>query len=220
MRQNDSRILIVTAVDAEAEAVRQGLLQAEPFDVLVGGVGQASAAARTAAALQAGSYRFVVSAGIGGGFPGRANIGSVVLATEIIAADLGAETEDGFLSVDELGFGSSRLAADASVVARFANRLEAARLTVVTGPVVTVSTVTGTAESAAAIAERIPGAAAEAMEGYGVAIAAAEQGIPVVELRTISNAVGPRDRSAWRIQEALQALHTASFYFPEVFSIR
>ena len=34
------------------------------------------------------------------------------------------------------------------------------------------------------------------MEGFGVATAAALAGVPFAELRTISNAIGPRDRGA------------------------
>lgn len=217
MSQNGARILVVTAVAAEAEAIKRGLDGAKRFDVLVGGVGQAMAAARTAAALHAADYGLVVSTGIGGGFPGAADIGSVVIASEMIAADLGAETADGFLSVDELGFGASRIAADGQAADRLARALRAAGQRVAVGPIVTVSTVTGTAASAAAIAERIPGAAAEAMEGYGAAVAARERGLPVVEVRAISNAVGPRNRGAWRIPEALETLARASSQFPEVF---
>ncbi|WP_461031047.1 phosphorylase family protein, partial [Streptomyces sparsus] len=56
---------------------------------------------------------------------------------------------------------------------------------------------------------RHPGAVAEAMEGFGVAQAAAAQGVPVLEVRAVSNAVGPRDRAAWRIPDALDALAEA-----------
>ena len=65
---------------------------------------------------------------------------------------------------------------------------------------------TGTAARAAELAARHPGAVAEAMEGFGVAEAAAAHGLPVLEIRAVSNAVGPRDRAAWRIGEALAAL--------------
>jgi futalosine hydrolase len=44
------------------------------------------------------------------------------------------------------------------------------------------------------------------MEGFGVATAAARAGVPFVEVRAVSNPVGPRDRSAWQITEALAAL--------------
>ncbi len=62
----------------------------------------------------------------------------------------------------------------------------------------------------AELLRRHPRAAAEAMEGFGVAEAAAAQSVPALEVRAISNAVGPRDRAAWRIGEALEAL-TSTF---------
>ena len=48
------------------------------------------------------------------------------------------------------------------------------------------------------------------MEGYGVAVAAAQAGLPFAELRTISNPIGPRDRAAWRLREAFAALTAAA----------
>ena len=49
----------------------------------------------------------MISAGIAGGFPGRADVGATVLGARSIAADLGAESADGFLPIDELGFGTA-----------------------------------------------------------------------------------------------------------------
>jgi futalosine hydrolase len=48
------------------------------------------------------------------------------------------------------------------------------------------------------------------MEGYGVASAAAQAGVPFAEFRTISNLIGPRDRESWRLPEALAALAKAA----------
>lgn len=210
------RVLIITAVLAERDAVLRGIKGDTRFDVLVAGVGPAAAAAVTAKALATGGYSLVVSAGIGGGFTGRAEVGSLVVANEIVAADLGVETPEGFSSLDELGFGSTRIQVDASLVNRVTEALLATGLPVSAGPVLTVSTVTGTAASAAEMAARVPGATAEAMEGYGVAIAAQGSGVPILELRAISNLVGPRDRTAWRIKEALDVLEAASSILPEV----
>lgn len=210
------RILVMTAVPAEGEAVLRGLHGERRFDVLVAGVGPVSAAVNTAKALATTGYGLVVSAGIGGGFSGRAEVGSLVVANEIIAADLGVETPEGFSSLDELGFGSTRIQVDSSLVNSVTGALLAAGLPVKSGPVLTVSTVTGTAESAAKLAARVPGAIAEAMEGYGVALAAHDRGLPVLELRAVSNLVGPRDRSAWRIKEALDLLEAAGSVLLEV----
>jgi futalosine hydrolase len=46
----------------------------------------------------------------------------------------------------------------------------------------------------------------EAMEGFGVLRAAARAGVPAVEIRAVSNAVGEPDRARWRIDDALSAL--------------
>ncbi|PWW02455.1 futalosine hydrolase [Paenibacillus cellulosilyticus] len=216
-----NKILIVTAVDAERDAVLRGLEGDERFVVIAGGVGPAIIAASTAAALTsaAGSYRLVISAGIGGGFDGQADIGDIVVSTGITAADLGAETPDGerFLSVDELGFGSARVAVDVAQAHRLTDALFTAGMRAIAGQALTVSTATGSAEQAARLAARVPGAASEGMEGYGVAAAAQLAGIPVLELRAISNRVGPRDKSAWRIGEALGRLAQASAVLKEVF---
>ena len=197
-------LLVVTAVAAEADAVRTHL-DPERIVAEAVGVGPAAAAAGTARLLAARPYRGVISAGIAGGFVGRAMVGGLVLADRSIAADLGAETPDGFLPVEELGFGSSVAAADPELL----GALIAVLPTAVTGDVLTLSTVTGTAATAQRLATRFPAAVAEAMEGYGVATAAAQAGVPFAELRSISNPIGPRDRAAWRLPEAFSALREA-----------
>jgi futalosine hydrolase len=196
-------LLVVTAVAAEADAVRAG---ADPDHVIVEpvGVGPAEAAAGTARLLATGRYRAVISAGIAGGFPGRAPVGATVLGARSIAADLGAESPGGFLPVEELGFGRSRIDADPALL----KALTAALPEAIVGDVLTLATVTGTAATAEGLKKRFPAAVAEAMEGFGVAVAAAD--LPFAELRAISNPVGPRDRAAWRLKEAFAALSTAS----------
>ncbi|MGW7240818.1 futalosine hydrolase [Streptomyces sp. NPDC054804] len=176
------------------------------YDLLAAGVGPALAAAGTATALTAAAldgrpYALVVSAGIAGGFRPAAPVGSLVVADEIVAADLGAETADGFVPVTELGFGTVSHRPPDSLVRATAEATGARP-----GAVLTVSTVTGSADRAAELRARHPHALAEAMEGFGVAEAAAAHGVPVLEIRAVSNPVGPRDRAAWRIADALAAL--------------
>jgi futalosine hydrolase len=221
------RLLVVTAVEAEADAVRAGVAPTARIHVEAVGVGPAAAAAGTARLLAlaeaAGTpYRSVISAGIAGGIPGRTPVGATVLGVRSIAADLGAETPDGFLPIDELGFGSAVIPADEALVEALREALTADGGSVAGGPVLgdilTVSTVTGSAASGAGLAARFPSAVAEAMEGYGVACAAGGATVPFAEVRTISNLVGPRDRTSWRIREALAALTAAAATFPGLIS--
>ncbi|MGW3511959.1 futalosine hydrolase [Streptomyces sp. NPDC000994] len=220
------RVLVATAVPVERDAVARAFagpadeeaLRPLPeaavcrvpgppaVDLIAAGVGPALAAATTASALTAAAlagapYDLVVSAGIAGGFAPHAPVGSLVVADEITAADLGAETGDGFLPVTELGFGTVTHRPPEALV-----RAIAAAASARTGTVLTVSTVTGTAARADALRARHPRALAEAMEGFGVAEAATAHRVPVLEVRAVSNPVGPRDRAAWRIGDALTAL--------------
>jgi len=208
----------MTAVTAERDAVLRGLNNNSRFNVLVAGVGSVIAAVNTAKALATAEYGLVISAGIGGGFSGRAEVGSLVVANEIIVADLGAQTPEGFRSVDELGFGAgcTKIQLNAHLVDQVTKAFVATNLLVRIGPILTVSTVTGTTERGLELAARIPGATAEAMEGYGVGCAAFDRGLPVLEIRAISNLVGPRERSTWRIKEALDVLEAASAVLTEV----
>ncbi|MGW7426830.1 futalosine hydrolase [Streptomyces sp. NPDC054813] len=222
------RILVTTAVPAERDAVAGAFTAGTAevrlpgsvllhrtretragYDLLAAGVGPALAAAGTATALTAAAldgrpYALVVSAGIAGGFRPAAPVGSLVVADEIVAADLGAETADGFVPVTELGFGTVSHRPPDSLVRATAEATGARP-----GAVLTVSTVTGSAARAAELRARHPHALAEAMEGFGVAEAAAAHGVPVLEIRAVSNPVGPRDRAAWRIADALAALTEA-----------
>ncbi|MNI61363.1 Futalosine hydrolase [compost metagenome] len=49
-------------------------------------------------------------------------------------------------------------------------------------------------------------------------MAAHKLGIPVMEIRAISNLVGPRQRELWKIGEALAALEQACSKLPELLS--
>ena len=195
----------------ERSGERSGELGAE-CTVLAGGVGAAAVAAATAAALARAEgdgtpYDVVVSAGIGGAFAEVARIGDLLVAERIVAADLGADSAEGFLSVEELGFGTTTYAAVRLSELKLGVDAE---FSIVRGDVLTVNTVTGTAERAAWLRERHPEAVGEAMEGYGVAVAAARFGLPVAEVRAVSNLIGPRDRGAWRIGDALDVLAEAA----------
>jgi futalosine hydrolase len=202
------RVLFATAVDAEADALRRG----DPrLDVVSVGVGPAAAAAGAARLLslaeaQGTAYHGIVSVGIAGGFPDQIEPGGVVIADRSVYADLGAQAAEGFLAIDELGFGSAVHAVDETLT----ELLRAALPGALVGSVLTVSTVTGTADRATELRERWPDAVAETMEGAGVAAAARACGVAYAELRAISNPIGPRDRESWQIGRALAALTAAA----------
>lgn len=220
-----TRVLAVTAVPAERDAALAALesrpdgrlLSYELHRAVAGpveltcvaagvGPGAAAACAATVLALD-GGFDAVVSTGVAGGFAGRAEPATLVLADRVVLADLGADSPSGFLPLDELGLGGSTVHLPAATVARAAAGL-AAVAPLAVGPILTVSTATGTQQRADLLAARHD-PVAEAMEGGGVLAAATAHGLPFLELRSVSNTVGPRDRSTWVLPDALALLGKA-----------
>lgn len=206
------RVRAVLIVATEGEAA---LLRGLGAPVWVSGLGAVNAALMTADALRQGAHDLVVSAGIAGAFPASGlRAGDVAVASAHVYPALGAMDGERFLDLRALGFallpgvfGTLPAWEGAPAFARRAARALSVR--VACGPILTVETVTGSASGARALEERVPGALAEAMEGAGVAQAALRAGCPALEVRGVSNLVGPRDRAAWRIPEALASLRGA-----------
>ncbi len=198
------KILIVTAVAAEAEVI--GRLDGAV--VVVGGIGRVNAAAATTEALlRDGPFDAVLSAGVAGALPGSGlGLGETVVASSCVYAEEGLISPEGFRDVRALrfrlgDFEGNAVPVDADLLARLGRRFRAA-------PVATVATCSGT-DAAAREVERRTGAAAEAMEGAAVVHAARRLSARAIELRTISNTTGDRERQRWDLGGALQALGTA-----------
>ncbi|MFC6592357.1 futalosine hydrolase [Deinococcus lacus] len=201
-----SKILVVVATAPEAEAL--GGLARETLDIVVSGVGPVAAALAAAQGIRERQPGLVVSAGIAGAFAGLGLApGDLALSSHIIHADLGAESPQGWLSLPECGLSVLPPGVTGEGGGHFAAWAGApdlaAQLGAAYGPMLTVSRVTGTAQSAAFWQTLYPEALTEGMEGAGVAQAAFLAGLPALELRGVSNWVGPRDRAAWRIGPAL-----------------
>ncbi|MEU6858243.1 futalosine hydrolase [Glycomyces sp. NPDC046736] len=199
------RILVVCAVAEEAQAVEAGRSLRHELDVLVCGVGPAAAAAQTARTIAQNSqmgraYDVVINAGICGAFEGRAKIGDVLIATDSVAAELGVALPWRFQPLDELGLGTNRIGC---------NTVLTVAVEGVRGEILTLSSITGSDGLAANLAHRYPDAVGEAMEGFGVATAAQQAGLPFAEIRTVSNYIGNREVATWDWGSALKSLTAA-----------
>ncbi|MFC4427381.1 futalosine hydrolase [Deinococcus navajonensis] len=197
--------LIVVATAGEAAPLRR-----LPARVVVSGVGPVAAALATARALFQAPAPLVISAGIAGAFSSSGlQPGDLAFSSRMIQADLGAWDGDAWLPLAQLGLSVSPAEPHAAEFEAWSGAAQAAEaLGAAYGPMLTLCAVTGDKKQAARLEFRYPGALTEGMEGAGVAHAAWLAGAPVVEVRGISNLVGPRDRSAWDIGAALRATQT------------
>lgn len=157
----------------------------------------------------------VLQIGVGGTFDAdQVGLGEVAVATSDTYADLGSLTETGWLSLDDIGLplvetdGAEPIGVefpcDAGAATAVADALDA-----IAGPFVTVETITGTERVARSLHDRT-GAVIESMEGAAAAHACTLAGVPFVQVRAASNVVGPRDRGAWRLDEAIASVSRAA----------
>ena len=201
-------LLICVATDLEGSLLRERLSTASDTQIIVSGVGPVNAAHAATVAILASRPSGIVICGIGGAYPSSGlRVGDVISAEVEVYGDLGAQSPSGFLDMKALGFpvvkAPTPLFNDLAMqLFPTANR---ARF-------VTVSTCTGIDATAREIEART-GGAVENMEGAAVAHVAHLHGIPVGEVRGISNIVTNRDVRTWQLKEAAAAAQEALLKF-------
>ena len=193
-------LLICTATPLESAILRQRVEGVSGVRVLDTGVGPVNAAHAVTLAIAHSKPAAIIVCGVGGAYgASRLQVGDVACASVEIYGDLGAESPAGFLDMRALGF--PVVAQPTRLFNEFPLQLFPTERRV---PFVTVSTCTGTAASAKILQGRTAGAV-ENMEGAAVAHVAHLHGVPVGEIRGISNMVTDRDTSTWRLKEAAAA---------------
>ncbi len=169
--------------------------------IVVSGIGAVNAALSTQTALLEVKADLVLSIGIAGAYPkSNLNLGDVIVSSQIVYAGLGVQNG---AEVTALNFPiAANVFQTLPVWEQAATFANTAKLEY--GVIATLETVTTNLTRAAGIEQQFA-ARAEAMEGAGVAHAALRAGVPALEIRTISNAVG--DRENWQLQKALERLN-------------
>ena len=198
------RILIVTAVQQEADAIGFS----DSVYVVAGGIGRTNAAvATTSTILTNDPFDLVISAGVAGSLPNSGlSIGDVVVGSSCVFVEEGLITPDGFQDMAAMGFALGYFSGN--IVPVDVTLLDHLGGIGVTGSIATVATCSGTDEQAQLIADRT-GCVCEAMEGAAVVHAARIAGLPGIEIRAISNTTGNRDAQQWDLDLALKSLGTA-----------
>lgn len=181
------------------------LLSGERCDILITGVGQVACAAHVSRALMRGGYTRALQAGIAGSFTHDLPIGTVAVVSEEGFADLGAESHGGFLDLFEMGLMredvppfSGRFLVAPPFEATALPDLPRVRS-------VTVNRVLSEPHSITWVRDRYTPSLVN-MEGAAFFYVALLQQVPFIALRSVSDMVGPRDKGAWRIPEAVAAL--------------
>lgn len=183
------------------------------FDVLIPGVGMVQTAYALGRRLALKRYDLAVNAGIAGSFRDSLAPGTIVNVVEDCVAELGAEEGEKMLSLFDLGLADpdeppyrqgklfSNHAADDAWFGGILGAYPKVRG-------VTSNTVHGSAASIGRI-RRLSDADIESMEGAAFFFACMNEGVPCLQIRSVSNMVEERDKSRWRLDLALENLNRA-----------
>jgi len=198
---------------------------------VISGTGKTNAAHAATLLIEKFSSSAVINFGIGGAYP-SANLraGDIAIADREIYGDEGLWLKDGFHKADAIGIPLlkkgrkkyfNEFPLDKNLVKKAMKVIPPhpplakggwGDLKIKSGTFVTVSTSTGTGRRAREIEKRF-NAICENMEGAAVAHVCAMYGIPVLEIRGISNIVEDRDRSKWDIKKAAENCQRAVLAF-------
>jgi futalosine hydrolase len=177
------------------------------LDFLITGPGLLNTSYALMKHLQVKKPHVVIDAGIAGSFSKKYPPGSVVAVKEEILADMGVEEKDGYkdlfdlklIAANQLPFTRKKLINPHTAF------LERTLLPAVTA--ITVNQITSSKKKAALYISKYK-AVIENMEGAAVHYTCLRENIPFVQIRSISNFVGDRNKKNWKIKEAVSALNT------------
>lgn len=188
----------------------QDFIETESFDVLITGVGMTATAFALGRHLNPTKYDLVINLGIAGAFNKTYALGDLLLVTEEIFSELGAEDGDQFIAIDELGFGHSRIKAIEPSLNLKSGLPIYPSLKTALG--ITVNTVHGQNQSIEKIKKRLA-PDVESMEGAAVLYACNQLHMPFMQIRAISNYVEQRNKANWNIPLAIENLNQWAITF-------
>ena len=196
------RILLIAATEAEV----QPFMAANPgFDVLITGAGVPSTIYRLQKRIQQTHYDLIIQAGIAGSFCKEVKLAQTVLVKQDAFGDLGAELEEEFTTIFDAGLADkNEFPFEDGWLVNKNEMLNNASLTVVKG--VTVNKVSDDTLQKYQLDKQFA-PEVESMEGAALHYVCLQERIPFIQLRTVSNPVGERNKTKWKMKEAIKNLN-------------
>jgi len=174
--------------------------------ICVTGVGLVATTYAVTKALHRHSYDFVLQAGVSGSFDTTIDLGQLVLVQSEQFGDLGAEDHENYLDIFDMGLLQPEAYpfTDGKLDTPLHEIPFPFKLLTVSG--ISVNTVSGHAATIAMRDHKF-GAQVESMEGAALHYVCLQEHVPFAQIRAISNYVEPRDKSKWKMKEAIIALN-------------
>lgn len=196
------QILLLAATEKE---IQPKLITQSNIDILITGVGLPATLYHLQKRLQQIDYNLVIQAGIAGSFDTAYPPGETVLVKQDTFGDLGTEEKEKFVSIFEAGLADK----DETPFTDGWLRNTSALLNLSSLPKVKAVTINKVSDDAVQKQQLISqfDPQIESMEGAALHYVCLQEKIEFIQIRSIANWVGERDRSKWEIAIAIENLH-------------
>ncbi len=196
------RILLTAATKFEIEPF---LIENKEVEILITGVGVPATMYHLQKKLQQTEYDLVIQAGIAGTFRHDIELGEVLLVKQDTFADIGMEEQKNFKTIFNGGFADKdSFPFNNGWLINTSSHFQLSSLRQATA--ITVNKVSDSMlQKQQAILHFSPGI--ESMEGAALHYVCLQEKIAFLQIRSISNEVGERNKSRWKVKEAVELLN-------------
>lgn len=206
------KILLVAATKHEIEPIQHYLAERiylrkhQHIDVLITGVGSLAASYALSKEIAFQKPDIAIQAGIGGSFHPLFCPGKMVAIKEDVIGDLGVMQNNKWHSLVDLGFigEDDHPWKNGKLINPYKDLLNKLELEKVNA--ITVNRISTEEQFIQEVKEKYS-PIVESMEGAAFHYVCLKESIPFIQLRSISNMVGERDKSKWLLKESIEVLN-------------
>ena len=194
------KLLVVAATEFE---IAPFILQNMVADIVITGVGSPACMYALTKRLQETKYDFAIQAGIAGTFKNSFPLGETFFIKSDVFADIGIYENERFFTLFDRNF------ADPNAIPYHNGRLENSLENVFNVPTansITVNTVTDNFSQTTMFTKKYD-PDVESMEGAAFHYVCIQENIPFLQLRSVSNFVGERVKTNWKMKQSIESLN-------------
>ena len=198
-------LLLIAATAKEIGPAIEWLKGRDDVEILITGIGIASTTYALTASLMKKKPDLVLQAGIGGSFSEDLPPGSLAFIGEDVIADLGAIEKGELIDVFDMGFvADDQHPYTSRMLVNPHQERYNFDLNFVRGA--TINCISSTSQQVSIIKKKYD-PVIESMEGAALHYVSLMENIPFLQLRSVSNFTGERNKANWKIKEAVENLN-------------
>lgn len=194
--------------ELEASSGNEFLVKSDKHQItiLITGVGMVATTFQLTRILEHQQFEFVIQAGVAGSYDKKLQLGTVYWVASDRFGDLGAEDHHQYLDIFQLGLQEEHQYPFQQKA--FKNPIEKFPFIPLIPPVnsITVNTVSGNSATIKLRQEHHQ-CQLETMEGAAFHYVCLMKQVPFLQIRSLSNYVEPRNRSSWKMSQAVLTLN-------------